>query len=136
MSVLTCAATGPGVQALQTLLHVALAEGLPLHHTVVAVTAPGPGRTPAPVRAALTMLDGRVAAAIEVPHEPHIRSHGLADPLPDRSGARTAARRLARAVLQAAHQAAGDPLPHPPVPAPTAAASPTSPTSSTIGAAR
>jgi hypothetical protein len=116
--VLTAAATGPGVHALQLLMHAALAEGLPLQHTVVALVATGPGRMPSAVRAALTMLTSQVAAAITVPYEAHIRAHGMSSPLPARADARTAAGQLARAVLSVAHRLAGEPLPLAPVPAP------------------
>lgn len=116
--VLAAAATGPGVHALQLAMHAALAEGLPLPHTVVALTSPGPGRMPSPVRAALTMLDSQVGAALTVPYEAHIRSHGLASPLPARASTRAAAREVARAVLTVAHEAAGGSLPPAPMPAP------------------
>ncbi|WP_244317714.1 hypothetical protein [Streptomyces bauhiniae] len=115
--VLCALATGPGVAALQTAIKAASAEGLPLQRAVVVLSSPGEGRIPAAVKAAATMLQSLVAAVVTVPCDPHIRTHGLADP--DRLGRRTkeAAERAVAAVLAAAHRTWGDPLPPAPIPA-------------------
>lgn len=115
--VLSSLATGPGVAALQTAVKAAAAEGLPLGRTVVALTAPGEGRLPPPVRAAATMLQSQVSAVVTMPFDPHIRTHGMAQA--SRLGRRTAeaGTALATAVLSAAHAAWGDPLPPGPIPA-------------------
>lgn len=115
--VLTALATGPGVAALQMAVKAASAEGLPLQRAVVALTSPGEGRLPPPVRAAATMLQSLVSAVVTVPFDPHIRGHGMAEP--ERLGRRTAeaGTAMAAAVLTAAHRAWGEPLPSAPVPA-------------------
>ncbi|MGW2600040.1 hypothetical protein [Streptomyces klenkii] len=123
--VLCAAATGWGMHTLQTAVQAATAEGLPLHRAVVSLVATAEGRLPAPVRAAMTMLQSRVAAVVIVPHDPHIRSHGMRDA--DRLKPRTAeaGAELARAVLASAGGTWGEPLPPAAVPAATAA--PTTP---------
>ncbi|MBZ4321529.1 hypothetical protein JNW98_19555 [Streptomyces sp. SCA2-4] len=115
--VLCAAANGDGVQALQTAVQAATAEGLPLQRTVVAVVSLADGRLPAPVRAAITMLQGRVSAVVTVPWDPQVRVGGLR--AFGRLKARTvqAGTELAQAVLDAAKTAWGDPLPPAPVPA-------------------
>jgi hypothetical protein len=118
--VLCAAATGPGVQALQTAVKAASAEGLPLQRMVVALVATGAGRLPAPVRAAATMLQSRVSAVVNVPYEQHIRTYGMADANQLKTSAVDAGSELVRAVLASAHSAWGEPLP--PAPAPAAAA--------------
>ncbi|MEU9480724.1 hypothetical protein [Streptomyces sp. NPDC048191] len=125
--VLSTLATGPGVAALQTAVKAAAAEGLPLGRTVVALTVPGEGRLPPPVKAAATMLQSQVSAVVTVPFDAHIRTHGMGQA--DRLGRRTveAGATLATAVLAAAHAAWGDPLP----PAPIPAALPVSPAAET-----
>ncbi|MFJ2817133.1 hypothetical protein [Streptomyces sp. NPDC087294] len=125
--VLSAPATGPGVTALQTALKAASAEGLPLRRTVVVLTAPGEGRLPPSVKAAATMLQPLVSAVVNLPFDPHIRNHGLADP--DRLGRRTheAGAALVTAVMSAAHRAWGDPLPPAHVPAALSAAPPVPP---------
>jgi hypothetical protein len=123
--VLCAAATGPGVQALQTAVKAASAEGLPLQRMVVALVAIGDGRLPAPVRAAATMLQARVSAIIHVPFEAHIRTHGMGNAGRLKGRALEAGSALARAVLTSAQDSWGNPLP----PAPVPAAVPPSPTS-------
>ncbi|MBC2878434.1 hypothetical protein H7K43_25890 [Streptomyces sp. TYQ1024] len=120
--VLCAAANGDGVQALQTAVQAALAEGLPLQRTVVALVCLADGRLPASVRAAITMLQGRVAAVVTVPWDPQIRVSGLRNI--GRLKARTvqAGAELAQRVLDAAKTAWGDPLPPAPVPAALTAA--------------
>lgn len=115
--VLCAPATGPGVHALQTAVQAAMAEGLPLHRAVVALAATSDGRLPAPVRAAATMLQSRVAAVISVPHDPHIRSHGMRDAARLKPRVSEVGAELARAVLASAHGTWGEPLPPAPVPA-------------------
>lgn len=116
--VLSAAATGPGVQALQVAVKAAVAEGLPLGRSVVALTSTGEGRPPAPVRAAATMLQSHAFAVVSVPYDPHIRTHGMSDSHRVRPKTLAAGHDLARAVLASAHAAWGDPLPAAPVPAP------------------
>ncbi|GHI52708.1 hypothetical protein Srubr_25540 [Streptomyces rubradiris] len=130
--VLCALATGPGVAALQTAVKAASAEGLPLQRTVVALSVPGEGRLPPPVKAAATMLQPQVSAVVTVPFDSHVRGHGMAQA--DRLGRRTyeAGAALAAAVLDAAHRAWGHPLPAAPVPAalpdaPAASVSPNQP---------
>ncbi|MCC3771810.1 hypothetical protein K6I34_004930 [Streptomyces sp. UNOC14_S4] len=123
--VFCAAATGGGVHALQTAVQAATAAGLPLHRAVVALVATGDGRFPAPVRAAATMLQSRVSAVVEVPHDPHVRSHGMRDAHRLKPRTAEAGDRLARAVLAAAHATWGEPLP--PAPVPAAAAVPPAP---------
>ncbi|MDF4254542.1 hypothetical protein [Streptomyces sp. WMMB303] len=116
--VLSAAATGPGVQALQVAVKAAVAEGLPLGRSVVALTSTGEGRPPAPVRAAATMLQSHAFAVVSVPYDPHICTHGMSDSHRVRPKTLAAGHDLARAVLASAHAAWGDPLPAAPVPAP------------------
>ncbi|MFF4010616.1 hypothetical protein [Streptomyces sp. NPDC001717] len=115
-----CARAGAdGVQALQQAVMVLHAEGLPLQRTVVVLVAGSDGRLPAVARAAATMLSGRAAAVVHLPHDADIRAHGLqAQPARVRSRTRQAARELATAVLCAAGHAFGDPLPDAPQPSP------------------
>ncbi|MEV8396702.1 hypothetical protein [Streptomyces niveus] len=116
--VLCAAATADGVQALQQSVMALHAEGLPLHRTVVVLAATADSRPPAVVRAARTMLAPRAAAVVELPHDPHIRAHGLKALAPLHSRTHHAGARLAAAVITAAHAAWGDPLPQAPRPAP------------------
>lgn len=126
--VLCAAATGPGVQLLQTAVKAASAEGLPLQRMVVALVAIGEGRLPAPVKAAATMLQSQVSTVVQIPFEPHIRTHGLRDADRLKSRVLEASSALVHAVLASAHQSWGEPLPPAPVPADTAAPSPSRPT--------
>lgn len=120
--VLCAQATADGVQTLQQAVMVLHAEGLPLHRTVVVLTATADGRPPAVVRAAATMLSARTAAVVHLPHDADIRAHGLqAQPARIRPRTRQAARELATAVLTAAHASFGAPLPDAPQPAPLSA---------------
>ncbi|QKV97843.1 hypothetical protein HUT19_26895 [Streptomyces sp. NA02950] len=120
-----CAAnTGSGVQALQTAVKAASAEGLPLHRVIVALTATGEGRAPASVRAAAAMLEPRVRAVVQVPHDPRIRAHGMRDASRLKPRSLEAGRQLAHAVVDSAWAAWGDPLPAAAVPRARTAASP------------
>nr|WP_243275277.1 hypothetical protein [Streptomyces albus] len=116
--VLCAAATGPGVQALQVAVKAAVAEGLPLQRAVVALLSTGEGRSPAPVRAAATMLQSHAFAVVSVPHDAHIRTHGMSDAHRVRPKTLAAGQELARAVLASARQTWGEPLPAAPTPAP------------------
>ncbi|MFE2911408.1 hypothetical protein [Kitasatospora indigofera] len=109
--VVCTAATASGMQALQTALTAAAAEGLPVQRMVLALVSTGDGRLPAPVRAGETMLRPRVAAVVHVPYDPQIRAFGLRDAT--RLGARSlqASDLLVQAVLASAHASWGDPLP-------------------------
>ncbi|MFH8892894.1 hypothetical protein [Streptomyces sp. NPDC017949] len=116
--VLTAAATGPGVAALQMALRAATAEGLPVRRAVVTLVSLGEGRLAAPVRAAATMLQGQVHSVVHIPYDPHVRAYGLAD------ARRLTARRtrealaeLAGAVIASTRDTWGHPLPAAPVPA-------------------
>ncbi|MEV0780526.1 hypothetical protein [Streptomyces sp. NPDC050428] len=122
--VLCAAATSDGVQALQQSVMALHSEGLPLERTVVVLVATADSRTPAVVRAARTMLAPRTAAMVGLPHDPHIRAHGLKSLAPLHSRTHQAGARLAAAVLTAAYAAWGDPLPQAPRPAPLPAAAP------------
>ncbi|KUF20163.1 hypothetical protein AT728_40150 [Streptomyces silvensis] len=115
--VLCAPATGPGVNALQTAVKALTAEGLPLQRTVVALTSMGAGRLPPPVRAAATMLQSQVFAVVNLPFDPHIRSHGLTDAarLSRRTSEATAT--LVADIVRAAQHTWGEPLPPAPVPA-------------------
>ncbi|WP_371801575.1 hypothetical protein OHA38_43445 (plasmid) [Streptomyces sp. NBC_01732] len=115
--VLCATATGPGIQALQTAVKAAAAEGLPLQRMVVALVATSAGRLPAPVRAAATMLQSRVSAVVSVPYEQRIRTYGLTDADRLKSGAVDAGFDLAHAVLASAVSVWGEPLPPAPAPA-------------------
>ncbi|WP_234011741.1 MULTISPECIES: hypothetical protein [unclassified Streptomyces] len=113
-----CAPTsGTGVAALQTAVKAMTAEGLPLQRMVVVLTATGEGRTPPVVKAAATMLESQVSAVLQMPFDPHIRVHGLADA--DRLARQTVATgsALVSSVLASAQRTWGDPLPPAPVPA-------------------
>ncbi|MCU4750302.1 hypothetical protein [Streptomyces sp. G-5] len=110
------AATGAGVAALQSAVNVALAAGLPLHRSVIALVETGEGRMPARVRAAHTMLAPRVHAVVTVPFDAHIRSHGLADAVRIKTKTQRAATALTEAVVDAAQTEFGDPLPPAPQP--------------------
>lgn len=114
--VLCAATTGSGVQALQTAVKAASAEGLPLHRVIVALTAIGEGRSPASVKAAAAMLEPRVRAVVQVPYDPRIRAHGMRDASRLKSRSLEAGRQLARAVVESAQAAWGDPLPAAAVP--------------------
>ncbi|MFB9588926.1 MULTISPECIES: hypothetical protein [Streptomyces] len=114
--VLCAAASAEGVQALQQAVMAMAAENLPLHRTVAVLVATGDGRPPPVARAAATMLSGRTADVVHLPHDANLRSSGL------RSGrvhprTRQAAARVAAAVLGAAHESWGAPLPPAPQPA-------------------
>ncbi|MFC8533914.1 hypothetical protein ACFUJY_08150 [Streptomyces sp. NPDC057249] len=103
--------------ALQTAVKALTAEGLPLQRMVVVLTSTGEGRTPPVVKAAATMLQSQVSAVVQMPFDPHIRVHGLADA--DRLARQTVATgsALVAAVLASAKRSWGDPLPPAPVPA-------------------
>jgi hypothetical protein len=116
--VLCATATGTGVAALQTAVMAVEADGLPLRRTVIAVSAPADGRSPAMVRAALTMLDRKVGAVVRIPYDGRIRSHGLQEPSRLRTATLRAGRRLADAVAALARTTWGDPLPAAARPAP------------------
>ncbi|MER5182634.1 hypothetical protein ABT009_30505 [Streptomyces sp. NPDC002896] len=124
LPVLCATSTANGIQALQQAVMALHAEGLPLQRTVVVLVATGDGRPPAAVRAAATMLTARTAAVVHLPHDPHVRAHGLRDLSRLRSRTRQAAAQLTRAVLDAAHSTWGQPLPVAPQPAPIAPAVP------------
>lgn len=115
--VICAATTASGVQALQSALMAASADGLPLQRTVVVWASLGEGRLPAAVRAAETMLQPRVAAVVHVPYDAHLRSHGLRDLSRLKPRTLEAGHDLARAVLASAHAAWGEPLPPAAVPA-------------------
>jgi hypothetical protein len=115
--VLCAAATGHGVRALQQLVRIAAAEGLPLQHTVVALVSLTEGRPAAAVRAAATMLQSHVSAVVTVYGDAALRSEGLAAAARLRGAPLETADRLAHAVLASAHRQWGDPLPPAPVPA-------------------
>ncbi|WP_307805600.1 hypothetical protein [Streptomyces spirodelae] len=116
--VLSAAATGPGVQALQIAVKAAVAEGLPLQRAVVALTATSEGRQPSPVRAAAAMLRSHVFSVINVPYDPHIRTYGMSDSHRIRPKTLAAGYDLAGAVVASAHQVWGHPLPAARTPAP------------------
>ncbi|MEU6759416.1 hypothetical protein [Streptomyces sp. NPDC046685] len=117
--ILCAQATAGGIHALQQAVMVLHAEGLPLQRAVVVLVGTADGRLPAVVRAAATMLSGRAAAVVHLPHDADIRASGLqAQPARIRSRTRQAARELATAVLSAARESFGDPLPDAPQPAP------------------
>ncbi|MEN8649713.1 hypothetical protein ABCR94_03415 [Streptomyces sp. 21So2-11] len=122
--VLCAAATSSGIQALQQAVMALNAEGLPLHRAVAVLVATTDGRLPAVVRAGATMLTPRTAAVVHLPHDPHIRAHGLREPARLRPRTRQAAAQLASAVLAAAFAAWGQTLPDAPCPAPLSAAVP------------
>ncbi|MER7790003.1 hypothetical protein [Streptomyces sp. NPDC097640] len=122
--VLCAATTGSGVQALQTAVKAASAEGLPLHRVVVALTAIGEGRSPAAVKATAAMLEPRVRAVVQVPYDPRIRAHGMRDASRLKARSLDAGRQLARAVVDSAQAAWGDPLPAAATPRPRTAAPP------------
>ncbi|MFC8233819.1 hypothetical protein [Streptomyces sp. NPDC057284] len=124
--VLCAAATASGVQALQQAVMALDANGMPLQRTVAVFVAQTDGRLPAIVRAGATMLTSRAAAVVHLPHDPHIRTHGLRIATRLRSRTQQAARSLAQAVLAAAGFTWGMPLPDAPRPAPLAVVSPTS----------
>ncbi|MGW0964092.1 hypothetical protein ACWD4K_34995 [Streptomyces gelaticus] len=124
--VLCAAATAGGVQALQQAVMALHADGMPLPRTVAVLVAQTDGRLPAVVRAGATMLTSRTAAVVHLPHDPHIRTHGLRTVSRLRSRTRQAAHSLARAVLAAAGATWGIPLPDAPRPAPLAVVSPAS----------
>ncbi|WP_405668968.1 hypothetical protein [Streptomyces sp. NBC_00055] len=124
--VLCAAATASGVQALQQAMMALHADGMPLQRTVAVLVAQTDGRLPAVVRAGATMLTSRTAAVVHLPHDPHIRAHGLRTASRLRSRTRQAARSLAQAVLTAAGATWGMPLPEAPRPAPLAVVSPAS----------
>ncbi|MFF4647491.1 hypothetical protein [Streptomyces sp. NPDC001389] len=114
--VLCTAATADGVQALQQSVMVMAAEGLPLHRMVAVLVGTGEGRPPSVVRAAATMLSGRVSAVVHLPYDAGVRANGLRS---SRVHSRTlqAAAQAASAVLAAAHESWGAPLPPAPQPA-------------------
>ncbi|GLV87887.1 hypothetical protein Slala03_75760 [Streptomyces lavendulae subsp. lavendulae] len=114
--VLCAAASADGVQALQQAVMAMSAENVPLHRAVAVFVATGEGRLPSVVRAAATMLSGRMAEVVHLPYDAHLRASGL------RTGrvhsrTRQAAARIASAVLAAAHDSWGQPLPPAPQPA-------------------
>ncbi|GAA1937427.1 hypothetical protein GCM10009716_49380 [Streptomyces sodiiphilus] len=112
------AATSAGVARLLTALSAADAAHLPLRHSIVVLAATGDGRTPAPVRAAAAMLSSRVAAVVDLPYDPRVRSHG---PVPGEKLSRRLSHSgdgLAAAVLAAAHARFGNPVPAAAQPAP------------------
>jgi hypothetical protein len=115
--VLCAAATGHGVQALQTTVRIAAAEGLPLQHTVVVLVSLTEGRPAATVRAAATMLQSRVSAVVTVHADVALRAQAFAAADRLRGAPLEAADRLAHAVLASADRQWGDPLPPAPVPA-------------------
>uniref|UniRef100_A0A8D3WMF5 CobQ/CobB/MinD/ParA nucleotide binding domain-containing protein n=1 Tax=Streptomyces pratensis (strain ATCC 33331 / IAF-45CD) TaxID=591167 RepID=A0A8D3WMF5_STRFA len=122
--VLCASATAGGVQALQQAVMALHADGMPLRRTVVALVAQTDGRLPAVVRAGATMLSARTAAVVHLPHDPHIRSHGLRTVFRLRTRTRQAAGLLCREVLAAARASWGTPLPDAPRPAPSAVVAP------------
>ncbi|MEU2132350.1 hypothetical protein [Streptomyces sp. NPDC018352] len=124
--VLCAAATASGVQALQQAVMALHADGMPLQRTVAVLVAQNDGRLPAVVRAGATMLTSRTAAVVHLPHDPHIRAHGLRTASRLRSRTRQAAHLLAQAVLTVAGATWGMPLPEAPRPAPLAVVSPAS----------
>lgn len=128
--VLSTAATGSGVRALQASLMAASAEGLPLARTVVSVVCTAPGPLPSAVKAAVTMLEPRVSAVVTVPHDPHLRAQGLCESRRLKARTQRSGALLAQAVLSAAHAAWGNPLPAPPAPAPLPAQAVAAPVSS------
>ncbi|MFF3244285.1 hypothetical protein ACFYWY_11240 [Streptomyces sp. NPDC002870] len=109
--VLCAAATASGIQALQQAVMALHAEGLPLQRTVVVLVGTNDGRPPAVARAGATMLAPRTHAVVQLPHDSHIRAHGMREPDRLRSRTRQAAATLASAVLAAAHATWGQPLP-------------------------
>ncbi|MBM9506744.1 hypothetical protein ITX44_19725 [Streptomyces sp. KK5PA1] len=115
--VLCAAATGHGVQALQTAVRIAAAEGLPLQYTVVVLVSLAEGRPTATVRAAATMLQSHVSAVVTVLADVGLRSQAFAASDRLRGAPLETADRLAQAVLASAHRQWGDPLPPAPVPA-------------------
>ncbi|MFC8220429.1 hypothetical protein ACFUTY_19915 [Streptomyces sp. NPDC057362] len=115
--VLCAPTTGPGVAALQTAVKAASAEGLPLQRMVVALTATGEGRMPPVVKAAATMLQSQVSAVVNVPFDPHVRNHGLAEATRLSRRTTEAGAALVAALLASAQRSWGDPLPPAPVPA-------------------
>ncbi|MFD8385194.1 hypothetical protein ACFV2X_42880 [Streptomyces sp. NPDC059679] len=115
--VLCTAATGQAVHALQTAVSAAAADGLPLQRMVLAVVAVSEGRIPAPVRAAITMLQDRVSSVVMVPFDPHIRAHGMTQVARLKPRTLGAGTQLAHRILDSLHSMWGDPLPPAPVPA-------------------
>ncbi|MFC5724867.1 hypothetical protein ACFP1Z_32440 [Streptomyces gamaensis] len=111
LPVLCAAATGHGAAALQTAVMAGEADGLPWARTTIALTATADGRLPAPIRAAVTMLQPKVGAVVHIPFDERIRSHGLRDPARLKPRTLAAGHRLAEAVLASAHQSWGTPLP-------------------------
>ncbi|WP_323378517.1 hypothetical protein [Streptomyces smaragdinus] len=120
LPVLCMPATTDGAQLVQGALMAASAEGLPVARMTVAVVSAAPGAAPAPVKAAVTMLEPRVAAVVEVPFDPHVRAYGLREMERLKARTRRAAAALAGAVMGAARESFGDPLPAAPRPAPMA----------------
>ncbi|MFH8760250.1 hypothetical protein [Streptomyces atroolivaceus] len=121
--VLCASATAGGVQALQQAVMALHAEGMPLQRTVAVLVAQTDGRLPAVARAGATMLSARIAAVVHIPHDPHIRAHGLRTVTRLRSRTRHAAGLLFHEVLAAAGASWGTPLPDAPRPAPLAVVS-------------
>ncbi|MEU8828904.1 hypothetical protein [Streptomyces sp. NPDC048636] len=109
--VLCAAATADGVQALQRTAMTLHAEGIPLQRSVAVLVATADGRSPGAVRAAATVLTSQAGAVLTVPHDPHIRAHGLRNPAKLSQRGQQAAASLAQAVLTVAGKAWGDPLP-------------------------
>ncbi|MDP5317396.1 hypothetical protein [Streptomyces poriferorum] len=118
--VLCAAATASGVQAMQQAVMALHAEGLPLQRTVAVLVAQTDGRLPSVVRAAATMLSSRAAKVVVLPHDPHIRTHGLRSNHRLRTRTQQAASLLAQSVLDSAGAVWGTPLPAAPQPAPLA----------------
>ncbi|MGK5639592.1 hypothetical protein ACSNOK_14970 [Streptomyces sp. URMC 126] len=98
MPVICMAAAGEGVGALQTAVMAVEAEGLPPAR-MAAVAALGDGRLPRPVKATTTMLQGELAARVNVSFDERIRSHGLRDTSRLKSRTTAAGSQLAAAVL-------------------------------------
>ena len=109
--VLCAPATGPGITLAQTTVLAAEAASLPLQRFVLATVATSPGRSPAPVRAGMTMLEPKLGRTVPIPFDEHIAAAGLreANRLKPRTTASSEA--LAAAVLSLAHSAWGTPLP-------------------------
>ncbi|MFJ8863991.1 hypothetical protein ACIRD8_37050 [Streptomyces sp. NPDC102451] len=99
------------------------ADGMPLQRTVAVLVAQADGRLPAVVRAGATMLSARTAAVVHLPHDPHVRAHGLRTVSRLRARTRQAAALLSQEVLAAAGASWGTPLPDAPRPAPLAVVS-------------
>jgi hypothetical protein len=115
---LTTMSTGAGLAAAQTAVMAAEADGLPLRRTVMVVSSPAAGRLPATVRAAVTMLERKVAAVVHVPYDVRIRSQGLRPPWRPHAATTRAAHDIRDAVIALAHSTWGAPLPAAPRPAP------------------